>query len=254
MVLKRRNNFKNEPHFSLKEPEYLLQSADKPPPVGGFSLHGAASALLFELVLHGSVMFGIFPEWLISPNRWWIAAIPAAVGFMCNVAYASLSPGRYLNWPMAMSAIPFVFPGMAFWATGFPSIGVSIASIVWTSPATDALQPFSHGDRNEFAYAFDVVVVVCNFVGCIIAGVFYVQCAFDKLAAAWAGGFAAWYILLWVLPITVWTRNSKDLADNQNSASPNPIFWERGAIVWHIAASGTCFVGGLLGHYVSKVL
>ena len=173
---------------------------------------------------------------------------------MCNVAYAFAAAGRYLNWPMALSAIPFVFPGMAFWASGFPSIGVSIASIVWTSPATDAMQPFTHGDRNEFPYAFDVVVVVSIFIGCIVAGVAYVRCAFDKLGTAQAYGFVAWCVAIWALPISVWIHNRTTLAENQASESPDPRFWERGAIIWHIAASGTCFVGGLSGYYVCHVL
>ena len=242
------------PRPGFQAADVVSSQPDTKPAVGKFAAKGALSALLFEAMLHGLVIADILPQGLLSRERWWIAAIPAAAGFMCNVAYASVTAGRYLNWPMALSAIPFVFPGMAFWASGFPSIGVSIASIVWTSPATDAMQPFAHGDRNEFPYAFDVVVVVSNFIGCIVAGVAYVRCAFDKLGTAQACGFVAWCVAIWALPISVWIHNSTTLAKDQKSESPDPRFWERGAIIWHIAASGTCFVGGLSGYYVCHVL
>eukprot|EP01047_Picozoa_sp_COSAG01_P057635 COSAG01_NODE_6687_length_3542_cov_3.271856_3_plen_284_part_00 len=223
---------------------------------GTCSASGTVCAVIFEAALHGAVRFGLIPKVVITGQNFWVPAVVGAIGFVANVIYAAQARGRSLNWPMAISAIPFVFPGMAMWLSGFPSVGVSIASIAWTSPPTDALQPFTHGDRNAFAFAFDMVVVAANFLGCAIAGVYYTICAWHKFSNSVPAvvGFVVWSIFLWCLPLCVWVYNRRAEDANQKSASPIADAWEKGHIVWHTVASLTCCLGCLSGAYVCDQL
>ena len=239
---------------SAVEAATLLPSADHPQPKRGkCSGSGTAAGLIFEACLHGVVVLKILPARWLAPANFWLTAVVAVVGFAANVVYASAASGRFLKWPMALSAVPFVLPGMAMWASGFPSVGMSIASIVWTSPPTDALRPFTHFDRNEFAYAFDMAVVAANFIGCVVAGAHYVRCAFDNLTVVQAIGYIVLCVFLWGAPLVVWSRNRTAEERNQQLPNPMPNAWEKGHIIWHVVASGTCFLGSLSGIYVCNL-
>ena len=199
-------------------------------------------AAILQIVFHKYCFFA--PWWILVANNWYVPVFVGFLGFGINV-FCTTSYDREFNYPMAFSSLPFILPAIMFWILRFYTVSISIAFVVFTSAASDAVTPFNNGDRNFIFYELDVSTVIGNFVCCALIGASYVMHVGHTYTYYFSICYTLWMIAIFVLPILVWLRNKKKNREISGRS------WETRAIVWHLVASLSCFSGALSCYFVA---
>jgi len=147
-------------------------------------------------------------------NDLYIPLLWGGVLYGFNLVYAGYLNNRYLDINMTLSAIPYIIPAYSLWHGGYLFTSISVASILGTSPLSDALLPFTSTTYNYFPYYFDVThvtILVFNLLYYIIIN--YVNIYILLIN-----------IILWISPLLFWKFNT--YSD-----------WRDAHMIWHIFGS-----------------
>lgn len=221
----------------------------------GFSIPGACTGALLEgLTCGGAYYFKLSS----ARHSFLYALLAGTIAFLSIATFGTVSKGRYIDWPMALSSYIFVVPAMAMWSAGFPAFGISIAYIAGSATAADAMRPFSNGDRNTFWYSFDVVLTTSNFVWCILTAKVYIQCAFSHFKRPYYPWlFVAWCVFVWAMPLGFWkwsgdVQEANKQQDGKQAAGTDPEAWRPYHMLWHVVAITCCTIGNISGKYACE--
>ena len=162
----------------------------------------------------------------LNNNDIYIPLLWGLILFTSSFIYAIYSKDRSIDIYMALSALPYIIPSCSLWRGEFYMLSLAIASVLGTSPLSDALLPFTNNNINFFPYYFDVTHVIFIIIYLLFNIIYnYINIIIFIIN-----------ILLWISPLLFWKYNTYGN-------------WWGAHIIWHIIGSCNIFIFSELYKY-----
>ena len=153
--------------------------------------------LSYELLLYHSIYLFNLYDYKYFP------LIYGNILYFLNLLYPILiDKNRYFLSKVIYSPLLFLLPSLSLWYNKYYFVSLVFATVLGLSPASDSLQPYTHGNKNELFYYMDVINDIFGF-----SIIFINIIILEKLNI----NIKLLLFILWTIPIIFWKYGSKYL-------------------------------------------